>query len=196
MRILKDNPESERLIKSILANIPSLLTNVNSDEALIYTKWLLEKTKHIRDHSLGNRFPYLPNNISRGDIVLVRLGFNIGAELSDTNEESEGHFGLVWGQQGQQIIIIPLTKQPQPSDNKYGANLGIIKGLPKRKQDDGTYIDVDTYAKIDAIRSVHLRRISRIKGQFKEGKITITEPKILKRISDIFLEYFVNGTLN
>ena len=48
---------------------------------------------------------------------------------------------------------------------------------------------VDTYAKIDAIRSVSIRRIQRIKEQ-KEGKITISDPDVLKKVKDVFLAYF------
>lgn len=159
-------------IKGNLNSAFGELINTDADMAYNLSEWILLESQTMKKHMNGERFQKLPDSMKKGDIVLVKFGINVGAELSDVGEDSDGHFGLIWGQQGQQFIVIPLTKTPQPKDNKYGVNIGVISGLPKRRLSDGTFEDIETYAKIDAIRSVHLRRIFRIKG-IEHGKTTI-----------------------
>ncbi len=109
--------------------------------------------------------------MERGDIVLVQLGMNISPELSD--DGTGKHFCMIWKQQGLNFIIIPLTKHPQ-NKNKLSVDLGIIPNMPG---------GIHTYAKIDAIRSVSLHRLFRIKG-LHDGKIQ-TSKDLQDKISDL-----------
>ncbi len=106
-----------------------------------------ETTYEIENNLLFQRYPV---NMKRGDIVLVQLGMNIFPELSDDN--TGRHFGMIWAQQGQNFIVIPLTKHSQTA-NRLSAELGIIPNMPN---------GVITYAKIDTIRSVSIRRLYKI----------------------------------
>lgn len=160
-----------------MASIVSELYNVDSDKAVFLTDWLLEKTKYYRKHLLRERFNKLPNKMKRGDIVWVQFGINIGDELSD--DGTDGHFALIWGQQGFMFIVIPLSKQPRTDD--YTVNLGIINGLPENG---------NTYAKLDNIRSISIRRIRRIREQ-PDGKVTITDPGKLQMIKDAMTNIFL-----
>jgi uncharacterized protein YifN (PemK superfamily) len=179
MGILKQDIEIRNSIKGKLASIVSELDEVESLDALKMIDWYLDKSKYYKKALNKERFQRLPDNMNKGDIVLVDYGININPEFGDNN--TIYHFGLIWAQQGHNFIIIPLTKKEQPKSNKLGVNLGKIKGLPKND---------DTYAKIDAIKSVSIRRIKRLKEQ-SSGKITITDKDVLKKISDVFLQYFV-----
>lgn len=187
---LRDDADKHGKVKGKLDTVFGDLLDVDADKALQLCDWHMQKTQLFMKHINGLKYHRLPNDMKRGDIVLVKLGVNIGAELSDTNENSEGHFGLIWAQQGQQFTIIPLTKKIQPKDNIFGVNLGVIKGLPKKTNSDGTEVEIETYAKIDGIRSVHLRRLHRINGVV-DGKVQITDPSILKKISDVFKNNFI-----
>lgn len=180
---LRDNRELRENCKIKLRAILDELDDVDENRAIEYCNWLHEKTQIFKKHCNNDSFPKLPENMEQGDIIKVRFGINLGSELSDTGENSKGHFAMFWCQQGQQVIVIPLTKTPQPKSNKLGIPLGVIDGLPKREK-DGKLIDVVTYAKIDAVRSVHLRRISRISGVTK-GKIKFSDHEKLKEINDI-----------
>ncbi|NLP14869.1 MAG: type II toxin-antitoxin system PemK/MazF family toxin [Clostridium sp.] len=178
MSSLKDNSKVINSLKGKLSSIISELQDIECNIATKIVDWYLEKSKYYRKHYAGGRLQALPNNMKQGDIVIVNFGINIIPEFSD--DDTNGHFALIWGQQGHNFIVIPLTKKKQPKENKYGVNLGEIEGMPD---------SVDTYAKIDAIRSVSIRRIQRIKEQ-KEGKITISDPDVLKKVKDVFLAYF------
>ena len=46
--------------------------------------------------------------MKQGDIVIVDFGINIIQNLDD---DTNGHFALIWGQQGHNFIVIPLTKK-------------------------------------------------------------------------------------
>ena len=175
MAELKNDINSQGIIKGKLASIYSELLNADTSSALKTVDWYLQKTKAFTT----SKFPFLPNNMQRGDIVRVHFGINIPPEFSD--DDTDGHFALIWAQMGHNLIVIPLTKQPQPKENFLSVNLGKIQGLP---------IDTDTFAKIDAIRSVSIKRIRRIIEQKPDGKITIVDDIILNKIKEIFKVYF------
>lgn len=179
MKLLKNNQSTRNSIKGKLSTIVSILDEIDEQVAIELVGWMLDLSQHYNNYFTKKKLHKLPNNIGRGDIVLANLGMNIHPELSDVGTDQ--HFVLIWGQQGLNFIVIPLTKKPQPVDNKFAVNLGIISGLP---------VKVDTYAKIDAIRSISLRRINRIK-EYTDGKITLTDFSILNKISLVFYEYFL-----
>jgi uncharacterized protein YifN (PemK superfamily) len=176
---LKFNVEMQNSLKGKLASILSELKYVESRDADKIISWYLVKSKYFKkifNNEHGNKYP---DDMKRGDIVLLDSGINISPEFSDY--DTKKHFVMIWCQQGQNFIVIPLTKTPQ-NKNKLGVNLGIINGLPE---------NTDTYAKIDAIKSISIRRINRIK-EYQLGKITITDAKILNKINAKILNYFVD----
>jgi mRNA-degrading endonuclease toxin of MazEF toxin-antitoxin module len=181
MALLKDDETKRKSAKGYLNSVLSMLDDIESSDALEFSKWCFDKSELLKKNYRREKFQRLPNNMVQGDIVLVRFGINIGSEMSDTKENSKGHFAMIWCQQGQNFIVIPLTKTVQPKDNKLGVNLGIIKGLP---------IVTDSYAKLDGVRSVHLRRIYRIEG-VKDGKIVYQNIDKIKEINEIVKNHFL-----
>ncbi|MCC5910475.1 MAG: type II toxin-antitoxin system PemK/MazF family toxin [Clostridiaceae bacterium] len=175
MKTLRNDPTLQGVAKGKLNSIYSELLDIDSKKAIKVINWFLDKSKYFNK----TKYPFLPQNMSRGDIVRAYFGVNIPPEFSD--EDTDGHFVLIWMQQGHNFIVIPLTKQAQPKSNVLGVNLGKIDGMPEV---------VDTYAKVDAMRSVSIRRIRRI-NEKSDGKITIKDEKVLKKIKDVFQEYFI-----
>lgn len=177
--LLKEDTTTRNSIKGKLSSIISQLDDVDSSLALHTVDWLCQKANYTKLHYNHARFLKLPNNMQRGDIVRVEFGVNVGDEFSEHTED--GHFAMIWGQKGFLFIVIPLTKEPQPSSNEYAVDLGIISGLPG---------SINTYAKLEAIRSVSIRRIRRINEQ-PNGKISITDDAIINKIKDKIRELFL-----
>lgn len=178
MAKLVNDGTKKNIVLNKIQQMVSKLDQIDSDKAVRLTNWLLEKTDYYYKIENNLLFQKYPNKIGRGDIVLVQLGMNIAPELSDDNTGK--HFCVVWAQQGTNFIIIPLTKQTQPPSNKLAVPLGVISGMPN---------GVATYAKLDAIRSVSIRRLYRIQGT-TDGKITLSQD-LQDNISKLFLKEFV-----
>lgn len=183
MGYFKNDLNSINSAKGKLSSIISELGEVESQEALELIDWLLEKAKYFKKHKTKARFQKLPDKMERGDIIWVNFGINVGDEFSDLG--TEGHFAIYWSQNGYQIIVIPISaEERKPEKNSYVVNLGRIPGLPS---------DRDTYAKLDMIRSISIRRIRRIKGQ-ESGKISLKEfnsnliNDICKKIKEKFID--------
>ena len=164
----------------LLKNIKKNLANIDSNLAFQYLLWLDKQTVYFKDSVLKNSYGMQPDNLKRGDIVWVEFGINIGTELSDVF--TKGHYALVWQVDLGNVVVIPLT-----SRNSYNSplclNIGLIGGL-----NDGNMIN--SYLKLDAIRSVSKRRISRIPNTVK-GKIELDEQRIRlvkKHIYTYFIE--------
>ena len=163
----------------LLKNIKKNLNNIDPSLAMEYLLWLDKQTMYFRDSILRHGYGIQPSDLKRGDIIWVEFGVNIGTELSDIF--TKGHYALVWEVDLGNAVVIPLT-----SRNSYNSplclNLGIIKGLG----DEGS----NSYLKLDAIRSVSKRRISRIANN-KRGKIELDEERIRlvkKHIYTFFIE--------
>ena len=77
------------------------------------------------------------------------------------------------------FIVIPITKQAPPPGNIHTIKLGNINGLPA----------ACSYAKLDAIRTVSIRRIGRVLGQ-KDGKIV--SPTVRTKINQAIINLFVD----
>lgn len=172
---LKNDEESKNSAKGKLSSILSELGEIESSEALELIDWFLEKAKYFRKHKNREKFQKLPNKMERGDIVWVNFGINVGDEFSDIG--TNGHFAIYWSQNGFQIIVIPISaEERQPEKNSFAVKLGQIPGLP---------LDRDSYAKIDMIRAISIRRIRRIKNQ-ESGKISLKSinPELIKAISN------------
>lgn len=178
MAKLVNDSIKKHVVLNKIQQIISKLDQIDSNKAEKLTDWFLTKTDYYYKIDNNRLFQNYPNNIGRGDIVLVQLGMNISPELSDDNTGK--HFCLVWLQQGTNFIVIPLTKHPQPVSNRLAVPLGVIPGMPN---------GVATYAKLDAIRSVSIRRLYRIQGT-TDGKITLAQD-LQDEISKLFLKEFV-----
>ena len=174
---LKYDLNKKNFILGRLQDILNNLDNIESKKAEKLVDWFVEKSAYYNKVENRLLFQRYPDSMKRGDIVLVHLGMNIFPELSD--DDTGKHFGMIWAQQGQNFVIIPLTKHPQPS-NRLSAELGIIPNMPN---------GVITYAKLDAIRSCSIRRLYRIQGT-PDGKIE-TSQELQNEISDVFLREFV-----
>lgn len=162
-----------------ISKIVDQLEQIEESEALMMSSWLWKKSTYFKKHYKRVGFTStIPANIERGDIVRTDYGYNIGDEYSDKGQD--GHFSLVWAQKGFVFVVIPLTKSPQ-HENDFSVNLGVIEGMPE---------ETDTWAKLEAIRSVSIRRFMRMKEQ-PEGKITIKDNSLLMgKIYDKLKEKF------
>lgn len=175
--ILKNNTNKRNIVLGKLQDILNNLDNIDARKAEKLVDWFVEKSSYYNKIENNLLFQRYPNNMKRGDIVLVQLGMNIFPELSD--DDTGKHFCMIWAQQGQNFIVIPLTKHQQNA-NKLSADLGVIPDMPN---------GVNTYAKIDAIRSVSIRRLHKIQG-LTDGKI-VTSKELQDKISNVILKEFV-----
>lgn len=91
---LKDDSISQGKIRGMLSSIVSNLYEVESDFAIEFCKWLMKKSNYAKRHALRERFPSLPKDMQRGDVVWVEFGINIGDELSD--QYKDGHYAMIW----------------------------------------------------------------------------------------------------
>lgn len=179
MTALKNDEAQKQRVKATLTKIIDQLEEVDSQKAYKFSDWLLRKSRYYKSHSLRKGFGDVPNNISRGDVVRIDFGINVGDEYSDENQDC--HFGLVWARQGYLLVIIPLTKTPQIK-NDLGVNLGKIPQLPE---------DVDTWAKLESIRSVSIRRIKRM-NEFSEGKFSLLDSEaVMSKINQKIMDQFI-----
>ena len=178
MKLIDDHASQGR-IRGMLSSIVSNLGEVESDFAIEFCKWLLKKSNYAKRHALRERFPSLPQNMGRGDIVWVEFGINIGDELSD--QHKDGHYAMIWAQQGFVFTVFPLTSSEDRAFNDCAVNIGRINHLPG---------DEDSYLKVDMIRSVSIRRIRKL-NNVRGGKITVTDQEILKKINDKIIEKLV-----
>ena len=173
---LKDDPVSQGKLKGMLSSIVSNLYEVESDFAIEFCKWLLKKSNYAKRHELRERFPSLPQNMQRGDIVWVEFGMNVGDELSD--QYRDGHYAMIWAQQGFVFIVFPLASSEDKTFNDYAVNIGNVPHLPGNG---------DSYLKVDMVRAISIRRIRKL-NNVRAGKVCINDKEILKRINDKILE--------
>lgn len=160
-----------------------ILKDVEADDAFELISWFVDKANYLVAHKNRGRFSNLPQKMERGDIVWVQFGINVGDEFSDF--KTDGHFAMYWAQNGFQIIVIPLSaEERKPDKNDFIVNLGQVEGLPKGK---------DTYAKVDMIRAVSLRRIKRI-NSLDSGKIAYKSlyPEAYKKLVEKIKEKLVD----
>ncbi len=174
--ILKEDIKTRQKAKGDIATILGILDDLPSDDAVAFIKWMSRKASMYRDAILYASYPILPENMQRGDIVLCDLGVNIPHEFSD--RETGKHFVLFWAQQGHNAIVIPITSKRAEENNQFIVSIGAVAGLPED----------ENYVKLDAIRSVSLRRISRIHG-FSSGKThsDVAVIKIKKALINVFI---------
>ena len=100
--------------------------------------------------------------------------------MSDRNKK--GHYAVVWAIDLGNIIVIPLSSKPI-TNSKLCLDLGVINELNIDNEKSHSYL------KVDAIRSICKRRISRMSKQ-KNGKISLPNEKI-KEISNFLKDNFI-----
>lgn len=159
--------KKERFHQKIYESIEKELNDIDVEVGNEYLSWLEKKTKYFNKSYNKAGYIVQPDNLSRGDIIWVEFGINIGTELSDY--QTKGHYALAWIIDLGNVVVIPLTSQ-KPTSSELTFDLGIIEGLDDRE-------GIHSYLKLDAIRSVSKRRIRRLQGK-KEGKITLPKEKI------------------
>lgn len=171
--------KKERFHQKIYESIEKELNNIDVEVGNEYLAWLEKKTKYF-NKSL-NKAGYItqPDNLSRGDIIWVEFGINIGTELSDF--QTKGHYAIAWIIDLGNVVVIPLTSQ-KPTSSELTFDLGIIEGLDDKEA-------IHSYLKLDAIRSISKRRIRRLQGK-KEGKVTLSSKKI-EEIKKIIYHSFI-----
>lgn len=171
--------KKERFHQKIYESIEKELNNIDVEVGNEYLAWLEKKTKYF-NKSL-NKAGYItqPDNLSRGDIIWVEFGINIGTELSDF--QTKGHYAIAWIIDLGNVVVIPLTSQ-KPTSSELTFDLGIIEGLDDKEA-------IHSYLKLDAIRSISKRRIRRLQGK-KEGKVTLSSKKI-EEIKKIIYQSFI-----
>ena len=150
----------------LLKNIKNNLRNIDPKIAMEYLIWLDKQTIYFRDSILRHSYGVQPNDLQRGDIIWVEFGVNIGTELSDIF--TKGHYALVWEVDFGNAVVIPLTSR-NSCNSPLCLNLGVIEGLNGEK--------TNSYLKLDAIRSISKRRISRLNNK-SNGKIVLDKERI------------------
>ncbi len=154
----------------VFSSIKKQLQNIDSEIALEYLTWLDRKTAYLNQSINKLGYGAQPDNLSRGDVVWVEFGINVGTELSDY--KTHGHYALVWAIDLGNVVVIPLSSRDAPG-SLLTFDLGIIEGLNDKNE------NAHSFLKLDAIRSVSKRRIARMNGQ-DTGKITLKDEMIEK----------------
>lgn len=152
MAALKDSLTQRQQLKGDLATILGELDELEEDDARAFIKWTCKKAKLYKKSILCLSYSNLPTDMRRGDIVMCDLGVNIPPEFSDRGTGK--HFVVFWAQQGHNAIVIPITQKHPSESNIFTISIGEVSGLP----------NYENYIKLDAVRSVSLRRISRVYG--------------------------------
>ena len=167
MKYKRDLKAKENFIK-VTQSIEQKLQNVDSEIAIEFVEWFDKKATYLKQSLQKSSYMPQPDDLKKGDIVWVEFGINVGTELSDRNKK--GHYAVVWAIDLGNIIVIPLSSKPIVS-SKLCLDLGIINELNLENS------LAHSYLKVDAIRSICKRRISRMNKQ-TNGKISLSQNKI------------------
>jgi len=180
MEFFKDKKAKRKFIKTI-DHIEKNLSKVESETAVEFLDWLDRKTLFFRQTVNKSGYGKQPDDLSRGDIVWVEFGINVGTELSDY--ATKGHYAVVWAKDLGNVIVIPLT-----SKSSLGSSLTYELGvIPNLVQENDNSI---SYLKLDAIRSISKRRIGRMPGK-NGGKVRLSDENI-EYIKSIIKSQFID----
>ena len=136
--------------------------NIDSEVAIEFVEWFDKKASYLKQYEQKSSYMPQPDDLKKGDVVWVEFGINVGTELSDRNKK--GHYAVVWAIDLGNVIVIPMSSRPI-NNSKLCLDLGIIEQLNEENQ------SAHSYLKVDAIRSICKRRISRMSKQ-KNGKVS------------------------
>lgn len=199
MALLKDSSRNSA-IRTLSVSLWNELQDMDENYAEAYLNWCIEKARANKLHQKEQNFkkqlknPTLtqeqknnlqislrnvkhknhPLNISKGDIVHVRFGVNLGDELSDLDQSLktlDGHYGIVVAQKGFMFLILPLTSHPlrlnDPDLDFYFEGLDLPGGYQK------------SYLAFAKMQFIHFRRIKRIHG-IQNGKKELLPDQVIK----------------
>ena len=179
MKFKRDKIALEKFNK-VTKSIEKKLLNVDSEIATEFVEWFDKKATYLKQSLQKSRYTPQPDDLKKGDIVWVEFGINVGTELSDRNKK--GHYAVVWAIDLGNIIVIPLSSKPITS-SKLCFDLGVIDELNLENS------KAHSYLKVDAIRSICKRRISRMNKQ-TNGKISLSNEKV-QEISNFLKNNFL-----
>ena len=165
----KRDIKAKEAFNKVTSSIEKKLLNIDSEIATEFLEWFDKKATYLKQSLQKSSYLPQPDDLKKGDVVWVEFGINVGTELSDRNKK--GHYAVVWAIDLGNIIVIPLSSKPIAS-SKLSLDLGIIDEL-----------------KVDAIRSICKRRISRMSKQ-SSGKVTLDD-KTIEKISNFLKENFI-----
>lgn len=154
--------------------------NIDSEVAIEFVEWFDKKASYLKQYEQKSSYMPQPDDLKKGDVVWVEFGINVGTELSDRNKK--GHYAVVWAIDLGNVIVIPMSSRPI-NNSKLCLDLGIIEQLNEENQ------SAHSYLKVDAIRSICKRRISRMSKQ-KNGKVSLSKEKI-EEISNFLKDNFI-----
>lgn len=179
MKFKRDLKAKEAFYK-VTKSIEKKLLNIDSEIATEFMDWFDKKATYLKQSMQKSSYLPQPDDLKKGDVVWVEFGINVETELSDRNKK--GHYAVVWAIDLGNIIVIPLSSKPIAS-SKLSLDLGIIDEL---NLDDSK---AHSYLKVDAIRSICKRRISRMSKQ-SSGKVSLNAETI-EKISNFLKNNFV-----
>lgn len=174
-----NDKKAKRKFNKTIDHIEKNLSKVESEVAVEFLDWLDRKTLFFRQSINRSGYGKQPDDLSRGDIVWVEFGINVGTELSDY--ATKGHYAVVWAVDLGNVIVIPLTSKPSPG-SALTYELGVIPNLVQENENSISYL------KLDAIRSISKRRIGRMPGK-DGGKVILKNEHINYIKSLIKLEF-------
>lgn len=160
--------KAKRKLKKTFEHIEKNLSKVESEAAVEFLDWLDRKALFFRQSCDRSGYGKQPDDLSRGDIVWVEFGINVGTELSDY--ATKGHYAVVWAVDLGNVIVLPLTSKPSPGSS-LTYELGVIPNLVQENDNSISYL------KLDAIRSISKRRIGRMAGK-DGGKVSLNKKNI------------------
>ena len=176
----KRDIKAKEAFNKVTSSIEKKLLNIDSEIATEFLEWIDKKATYLKQSLQKSSYLPQPDDLKKGDVVWVEFGINVGTELSDRNKK--GHYAVVWAIDLGNIIVIPLSSIPIAS-SKLSLDLGIIDEL--NLEDSKAH----SYLKVDAIRSICKRRISRLSKQ-SSGKVTLDD-KTIEKISNFLKENFI-----
>lgn len=176
----KRDIKAKEAFNKVTSSIEKKLLNIDSEIATEFLEWFDKKATYLKQSLQKSSYLPQPDDLKKGDVVWVEFGINVGTELSDRNKK--GHYAVVWAIDLGNIIVIPLSSKPIAS-SKLSLDLGIIDEL--NLEDSKAH----SYLKVDAIRSICKRRISRMSKQ-SSGKVTLDD-KTIEKISNFLKENFI-----
>ena len=154
--------------QKVFRSISRKLAPIDEEIADEYLSWLDKKTTYFRNSIEKNGYGAQPDHLSRGDVVWVEFGINVGTELSDY--KTKGHYAVVWAVDLGNVIVIPLSSRDAPG-SELTFDIGVIPELNEKDKETHSYL------KLDAIRSISKRRVARMAGKLN-GKITLSKENI------------------
>ena len=126
-----------------------------------------------------------PYQITKGDVVLVQFGINVGDEISDlqkdqTMKRDHGHYAVVLAQKGFMFLVVPLSSQPQSNRKNPDMEMCI--------EDLGIGNSDKSYVMFSQVNSIHIRRIKKIQSLLPTGKTSLNS-EVLGQLEEKIVDF-------